>query len=452
MQTALFNVGNLGTIEFLLIACIIAFLTVLSPLFWLALLCAQPHLLTAFTTAKGNSVALSLALVIIGASILTIKNPAKLQRLTYGLSVPIVILLGWASISFILYPALDYSSASSMSRMIIVGSLAPYVLIITHLRTFDDVHVFIGHVLLWLFIVQVLYFISVVLAVSGGLSIESVRSVAIAGVVLYFSHGGVTLILATSYLTWGGNIFTHVRWVLAAAGLLGFSLVVIDGSRTIIISALLAMLFIVWKRKKLATYLVGGIAGFLVLLLVISVTQPKILDALETTWEGRLAQSRSGDLSELSSGRDRLYNDLWNSFQRSPLVGVGLGNATEPRMYNGEWVRQNPHSFYFGTLGQQGIFGFSLIALIAVMSFYRIRALWRFTAAAPHERRLVLLVTTMLGYGAMCMAFKADNGITFWALALLEVLYQAARRTKVSRDTFAVRLQTILWRRLRTAN
>lgn len=440
MQTVLFDIGTFGTLEFALIAAIVAFLAVLRPVIWLALLCAQPYLLTAFATEPGSRVALYLAYVVIGVVALRISNRVKWRRLRSGLSVPVVMLLGWASISFLLYPTLDGSLASSMSRIIMVGSLAPYILIVARLTTFSDVQVFLKHILRWLIIVQMLYAFAVAFAAQIGYSIESFNQVAIAGVTLYFSQGGLTLILVTSYLTWGDNLSPYVRWALMAAGALGFMLIVADGSRTILVVALLAVLFIAWQRKKLMTYLAGGIASFLILFLVLLATRPDILNAITTTWEGRLAQSTSSDLRELSSGRDLIYESVWYSFLESPLVGVGVGNAVEPLMFNGVLVRPNPHNFYLGTLGHQGLLGLSLVVLIVVVGFHRGRTLWKITTAAPHERRLVLLVITMVGYGTLCMAFKADYGITFWALGLLEVLYQAALQGKAGQWA-AARLQ-----------
>jgi hypothetical protein len=120
------------------------------------------------------------------------------------------------------------------------------------------------------------------------------------------------------------------------------------------------------------------------------------------------------------SNRLVIYGTLVDSWRSNPLLGVGLGN-TGPAVQELTTYNVSPHSYWLGLLGETGLLGTGLVALMLA-------------AMIPHYRRLLKRAAGSRGraFGAFALAASAailvggiaDNamlyvwqvGVVFWLL------------------------------------
>ena len=188
-----------------------------------------------------------------------------------------------------------------------------------------------------------------------------------------FFGGGVNL--EATWLAMFGVFFRKdVRGVVYLSGSMLLSIVY--ASRA---GALLSVLSIIYvfairpRNRGLAIKLLGVGAVILIALLLLSAADNPIIERFLSIGEDRGSQ-----------GRLNMWQFVLSAFERSPLLGCGAGNAIVhiEEISGMAFSEGNLHNYYFQTLLDFGLVGFSLF-MIAVFVF--LRGAWINRLSNPFE-------------------------------------------------------------------
>ena len=177
-----------------------------------------------------------------------------------------------------------------------------------------------------------------------------------------------------------------LRWICRLYIPLGLVGILLTGSRSSLVSAILALTLVPITFPRLNLAMKTGVVAALAAA-VIAVIQ--VVPA--TTWE-RLATTGQ----ELESGTLNERRVIWQAglelFPRHPIGGVGVGafpHAVVPFL----GYEKNPHNSYISVLVEQGLVGFSIFVLMLVSIFFHARA----SPAQDRKFIYVLLVSLIIG-------------------------------------------------------
>jgi O-antigen ligase len=181
-------------------------------------------------------------------------------------------------------------------------------------------------------------------------------------------------------------------------------------SRTALIAVMVAI-SLVLLRKRLLLLLWGAVAAFTALLLLL---------LANTNWDHLVRMvSRHGSIQELTTltGRTAIWDFVWGSFLRQPLMGYGYG-STKLLIPMGfrtvyGWTTTSAHNMFLQSLVTTGMVGFLLVVALVVVQA-------RDFVKRPHGLAdaafLFVLISGMTEAGAVGVA---PNLLTiFWLVTL----------------------------------
>lgn len=392
------------------------------PMLALAFICVQPY----FLWAVGTNFGASFYLAYLAVGIIAWKFRKRIfsrQAPSYGpILIFSMILVFWSVISPLLYPIRDgLFSGYSLSRINLVGSLLPLLLIPRILRNKKDVEYFIQSFIgLLIFLIMIFSLCSLVLLVSGQRTITTLTGTRILGVLPHSWEAALLFI---------GLAFVHSMGWMPSRRLIPLVLISIFGlllsnSRTKVFATLFCSAYIV--LPYLRRFVFPAMALCSVLFIGMLALPDNIKKQGWEIIEKRIDQTTSDDIEESTSGRSVLYTQAYESFRSSPWIGVGEGYAITPGLRYGKMVRQSPHSYYVGVLAQQGLIGAGIFLLIIAITINLIWQVRRICSTSTRDASIARFLVAVVIYGLFCMVLKASWGSTFWSLALLQVFYNVS--------------------------
>lgn len=400
------------------------------PMLAISFICVQPY----FLWGVGTNFGVSFYLAYLAVAIIVWKYRKRIysrQAPSYG---PILlfsmILVLWSIISPLLYPVRDGMFCGySLSRVNLVGSLLPMLLLPRILRNKTDVVDFIRSSIGLLAVLNCIVFLCCLVLLATDRSFSLLTTTNILGVMPHSWEAALLLI---------GLAFAHAMGWMSSRRLIPlvllamFCLVVAD-SRTKVFAALVCTAYIV--LPYLGRFVFPTIMLSFVLYVGYLVAPPNIIEVGLENIEKRILQTKSDDIVERTSGRSVLYAQAYESFLTSPWVGVGEGYAITPILRYGKLARPSPHSFYIGVLAHQGLIGAGILLIVIVLAM---RLMWKTRQVCSVSYRDAIIarfLNALLFYGLFCMGLKASWGTTFWALALLQVFYNVStQKHNISSD------------------
>lgn len=147
-----------------------------------------------------------------------------------------------------------------------------------------------------------------------------------------------------------------------------FIAITFTGTRGAIIASIISYLIIILYKNKENLSFKQVFYGLLAILILYSVTQPFFEDFIVFigdvfSFNSRWLYLLQNDLITDSSGRDKVYNSIINSFIDGNFIGYGLGAVGIIT----DGVYQHAHNFLLELLADFGIF-----SLILIYSFYKL--------------------------------------------------------------------------------
>jgi O-antigen ligase len=214
---------------------------------------------------------------------------------------------------------------------------------------------------------------------------------------------GLILVLALP-LAWYLSL-THrntiLRWINRLYIPLGTVAILLTGSRSSMIGAIMALTIVPLTLGRLSFGMKVGVVTLVsATLLVGAIVLPeKTLERLSTTRE----EIESGTLND----RRVIWQAGLQLFQLHPIRGVGAGafpQAVEPFL----GYRKTAHNTYLSVLVEQGAVGFTLLMLMLLSIFLHVRF------SPPQERRFVLVILFTLIVGLIPRGWEFQKA--FWLI------------------------------------
>jgi O-antigen ligase len=184
-----------------------------------------------------------------------------------------------------------------------------------------------------------------------------------------------------------------MRWLNRVYLPLGMVAILLTGSRSSLVTSVLAMALVPLTFTRLKIGMQAGVAAALAVAVVATI---KVVPA--TTWQ-RLATTGQ----EIESGTLNERRVIWEAglqvFARHPIGGIGAGafpTAVVPFL----GYKKTPHNTYISILVDQGLVGFTIFILMLVSIFFHARA------ATDQDRRFVYVLLLTLAVGLMPRAWE----------------------------------------------
>jgi O-antigen ligase len=177
-----------------------------------------------------------------------------------------------------------------------------------------------------------------------------------------------------------------LRWLNRIYLPVGIVAILLTGSRSSLITAMLAMTIVPLTFTRLKFGMKAGVVAALAVAVIATI---QVVPA--TTWQrlGTIGQEiESGTLNE----RRVIWEAGLQVFQRHPIGGIGAG-AFAPAVVPFLGYAKTPHNSYISALVELGLVGFTIFILMLVSIFFHARG------ATDHDRRFVyvLLLTLVVG-------------------------------------------------------
>jgi O-antigen ligase len=209
---------------------------------------------------------------------------------------------------------------------------------------------------------------------------------------------GFLLVLAIP-LAWHLSL-THrnviLRWVNRLYIPFGMVAILLTGSRSSLIGAVLALCIVPLTLGRLSLGMKFGVITIAIATLLGGAlfVPEKTLARLSTTKE----EIESGTLNE----RRVIWKAGFEAYLRHPVLGVGAGafpTAVKPFL----GVKKTAHNTYLSVLVEEGTVGILLFSLMLLSIFFHVRA------SPPEERRLAFLMLFTIVIGLLPRAWEFDK-------------------------------------------
>jgi O-antigen ligase len=213
---------------------------------------------------------------------------------------------------------------------------------------------------------------------------------------------------------------TLIKWLNRAYLPLGTVAILLTGSRSSLIGAVMALCIVPLTLGRLTFGMKFGVLVIITTTLIggALVVPQKTMDRLGTTTD----EITSGTLNE----RRVIWKAGLELFLRHPIGGVGAGGF-QPGVKQYLGYKKTAHNTYISVLVEEGVVGFIIFSLILISIYFHIRS------APPDERRfaLVILATIVVGLLPRSWEFEKPLWLMFgFLLAPLPVpaMVHRARR------------------------
>lgn len=275
---------------------------------------------------------------------------------------------------------------------------------------------------------QSLFFCIALAAMLSGYSPYQIRYMLVFGIEFHAAGNVLFMILCMCFALDA----TSDRWMRNAAiyGLvIGTLLIIAAQSRTAMYGAFLSVILILVQYQLSLARFFKVMASSVVLLGILAYGLSDIFPAIQDIVQDRLAKM-SGSYNEVTSGRIDLWTQAIASFQSSPLVGVGMGNATDPIFYDSsigvldEGYRPGAHHFILETLAENGLFGLLLVCLFIFISARAIFPVGRRDLLAEKNQVSWVILKTAFIYSLIDISVGGPDYLFWSAMGAFVVLGQ----------------------------
>jgi O-antigen ligase len=213
---------------------------------------------------------------------------------------------------------------------------------------------------------------------------------------------------------------TFIKWLNRAYIPLGTVAILLTGSRSSLIGAIMALCIVPLTLGKLTFGMKFGVLVIITTTLIggAMVVPQKTLERLGTTTD------------EIASGTLNERRVIWQAgielFLRHPIGGVGAGGF-QPGVKQYLGYKKTAHNTYLSVLVEEGIIGFTLFSLILVSIYFHIRF------APPDERRFALVILATIVVGLLPRSWEFEKplwlmfGLLLAPLPVPAVVHRARR-------------------------
>lgn len=295
-------------------------------------------------------------------------SPRKLAVLK---TTPVLAYLAYWGVMisvFLSFGQLEGGSGVSRIRHFFVYDFVPITAIIFSQEERKSVEAFLSAVFHSLLILQGLVLALILPKILSGVDVYTLRYISILGTPFFSSSNILFLFLGLAY-AFSGRTRAGVLlgWISV---FLSLSVIFLAQSRLPIIGAVVLSPYLL-AHLRISARKIFWISTALVLLFVGAavVNHGSVANLARDIVFARFVEKAHGSDDGLLSGRTQLWEQAFDSFLESPLVGKGMGNATEA-LYQQDYLtgstsrilyRPGAHNFLLETLGENGLLGMGFV-------------------------------------------------------------------------------------------
>lgn len=338
-------------------------------------------------------------------------------------------------LNYIIQPKEPYNNGVGVVRLHFVLNVIPFVGLIIIGRNNIRLQRTIKRMFAVLVIIQAIFIIGVTNELLFGASISDLKFYRIYGIPLFDIRSELATIFALAFLM----IKTRRQHQLIYLSLIvsSLSLIIISAGRVALISVIFAWLLVLYSIGKLKN--IWQPVTFLAMLFIFFSTdfvRHKIDYDISTSVNEFLTiqydrTATSVVPTDFSSGRIEIWSHALNSFLRSPLLGVGSGNATGVIEYfrpDGSvgLTRAGVHNYFLQILAENGVIGlFVFVFMLARMISLAFQT--KATIILSPELQRLRIIGIAILFLSIIQAMTGYFAFGFWASALLLVIYQRSK-------------------------
>lgn len=301
-----------------------------------------------------------------------INSPARFKVLK---SLPVSAYFAyWVTMVSIYYSMgqLEGGGGASRIRHFFINDFLPIGTILFTLQDRKNTIKVLNSAFISFLFVQSLMFMLAISNIAAGVGVYMLRYVSLLGLPLFASSNMLFFVLALSVNLVEGK--QSLNWLGVFALLVAVPLLIVSQSRFPIVGAALLTPYILIKNnfrvKRLIQLSVVPLVGaFLLAFTNFEQFESVAREIFSSRFSEKAAMSDDG----LLSGRSALWRQAFDSFLESPIVGKGMGNATEAIFAqndisgatDGTLYRPGAHNFLLETLGENGLLGMVFICVFA---------------------------------------------------------------------------------------
>jgi O-antigen ligase len=398
--------GEFNILFLIPIMLIIVLVIIKSPLSLLSIYLAQPWILNIICFKIPSLPFIYLSYIIVMLTLLFGKYNIRI------LNTRIFVLLAVFTFYIITHTIFSPISEQTIGidRSFIFLNFLPGLLIVSTIRSLDDLKIFIISTIKWLLFFQVLFVCAVMFWNHG----VGLRETEVMGLTIQYSNSALLIVMA--FILWDSMRALRGKLLIVSSMVLASIVLLLSQSRSFLLGIFIFIILYVVRRPKYIFY-----STFIIILIIITLgifyyldINTNLIKNINEDMELKILQHTSANLNTLSANRLEIWSSALDEFIEHPVFGVGLGNSLND--YSG-FEALYVHNFYLEILSGLGIFGGILIITILGMAFMYLFKLRK------HEDALLDCFKYSLLIYLIAAIFKADWGPIFIITLLIERLY-----------------------------
>ena len=406
-MTSFSNIIDLFYFPFLLLLIIV--LMVKRPIFILSLFIAQPWILNNIFFSFPGIPYVYLTYIIIGVGLFfTVPYKTVIEK-------PVIKITLYFILYILVQKIFNVNSDHSIGiiRFFIFVNFIPAIIIINHLKCIQDYIKLIDYTIIWLGVFQILF---LVVLFSGFTRGGDFRATEILGINMQYANSALLIVTGLTALFSRESKLS--KKLLLSFIVIGFIVLILSQSRTFLLGAIIITIVLTFNNIKKSFYIILISLLLVSLILFISSIDVGSLifsDFMYSLFE-RTERLQTHNVDAISSGRIGLWTSALENWRTNPLFGVGIGNALiNFPAYNG--VIPRPHNLFIQILAELGLIGFSLFIIIIIKGILYLKMMNKENSFSVNFLKWAFYLFLFSNI------FKADWGITFLLIILIERLY-----------------------------
>lgn len=325
------------------------------------------HFLFIYVLALGVGCRLILTVIFSSEKLRVLKSLPVLAYFSYWVAMLSI---------FLAMGQLEGGSGASRIRHFFIYDFLPIGTILFTVHDKKNVIKVLNSAFISFLFVQTVIFLLAVSNIFAGVDVYRLRYLSLLGIPLFASSNILFFVLALSYNFIEGKF--KQNWLGLYALLVAVPLLIAAQSRLPILGAACLTPYILIKNnirvKRVIQLSVIPLVG-MILFAFVNLEQFSII--AKDIFSARFVEKSATSDDGLLSGRSLLWQQAFESFLESPIVGKGMGNATEAILEqddvtgatDGTLYRPGAHNFMLETLGENGLLGMLFICIFIATAF-----------------------------------------------------------------------------------